>query len=69
MIVGGFTECKDTERPFGRTAYEIIKEAVAAYDYPVCFDFPVSHTERNYALKVGATYELRVDATGSLLAE
>lgn len=69
LIVGGFTDCKDTERPFGRTAYEIIKDAVAEYDYPVCFDFPVSHTERNYALKVGATYELRVDVTGSLLAE
>lgn len=69
LIVGGFTECKDTERPFGKTAYEIIHEIVAEYNYPVCFDFPVSHTERNYALKVGATYELRVDATGSLLAE
>ena len=46
-----------------------LHETVAEYNYPVCFDFPVSHTERNYALKVGATYELRVDATGSLLAE
>jgi muramoyltetrapeptide carboxypeptidase len=69
LIVGGFTECKDTERPFGKTAYEIIQEAVAEYTFPVCYDFPVSHTERNVALKVGATYSLRVDATGSLLAE
>jgi muramoyltetrapeptide carboxypeptidase len=69
LIVGGFTECKDTERPFGKTAYEIIQDAVAEYTYPVCYDFPVSHTERNVALKVGATYSLRVDATGSLLAE
>lgn len=69
LIVGGFTESKDTDRPFGATAYQIIHEAVKEYMYPVCFDFPVSHTERNYALKVGATYELRVDATGSLLAE
>ena len=69
LIVGGFTECKDTERPFGKTAHEIINEIVSEYNYTVCFDFPVSHTERNYALKVGAIYELRVDATGSLLAE
>jgi len=69
LIVGGFTECKDTERPFGKSAYAIIQEAVAEYHYPVCYDFPVSHTERNVALKVGATYSLRVDATGSLLAE
>lgn len=69
LIVGGFTECKDTERPFGQSAQEIIRDIVAAYDYPVCFDFPVSHTDRNYALKVGAVYELKVDSTGSLLAE
>lgn len=69
LIVGGFTDCKDTERPFGKTAYEIIQEAVAEYAFPVCYDFPVSHSERNIALKVGATYSLRVDATGSLLAE
>ena len=69
LIVGGFTECKDTERPFGQSAIEIIRDRVASYDYPVCFDFPVSHTERNYALKVGALYELKVDGTGSLLAE
>jgi hypothetical protein len=29
----------------------------------------VSHTEKNVTLKVGANYSLRVDATGSLLAE
>jgi muramoyltetrapeptide carboxypeptidase len=69
LIVGGFTECKDTDRPFGQNAQEIIRDIVAPYTYPVCFDFPVSHTERNYALKVGATYELKVDSTGSLLAE
>ncbi|MBM3412328.1 MAG: LD-carboxypeptidase [Bacteroidetes bacterium] len=69
LIVGGFTNCQDTERPFGKSAYAIIQEAVAEYSYPVCFDFPVSHSERNIALKVGATYSLRVDATGSLLAE
>ena len=69
LIVGGFTECKDTDRPFGKSAYEIIQEAVAECTYPVCYDFPVSHTEKYEALKVGATYSLRVDATGSLLAE
>src|SRR6476661_1869989 len=47
LIVGGFTDMKDTERPFGQTAYEIIRDAVAEYEYPVCFDFPVSHEKEN----------------------
>lgn len=69
LLVGGFTDCKDTDRPFGQTVPEIIRALVDDFDYPVCFDFPVSHTEKNYALKVGAGYELKVDRTGSLLAE
>lgn len=60
LIVGGFTDMKDTERPFGKTVHEIIRDIVAEYKYPLCFDFPVSHTERNYALKIGLTYQLKV---------
>jgi muramoyltetrapeptide carboxypeptidase len=60
LIVGGFTDMKDTERPFGRTAEEIIGDIVAEYDYPVCFEFPVSHAKPNFALKVGARYQLTV---------
>ena len=60
LIVGRFTDMKDTERPFGQTVHEIIRDAVAEYDYPVCFDFPVSHGKENYALKIGVGYKLKV---------
>lgn len=60
LIIGGFTDNKDTERPFGKTVYEIIHEVVKEYDYPVCFNFPVSHEKENYALKVGVGYKLKV---------
>jgi muramoyltetrapeptide carboxypeptidase len=60
LIIGGFTDNKDTDRPFGKTAYEIIKDVIAEYDYPVCFNFPVSHEKENYALKVGVGYKLKV---------
>lgn len=69
LIVGGFTDMKDTERPFGQTVYEIIHDAVAEYNYPVCFDFPVSHGERNYALKVGVGYKLKVGKNKVTLEE
>jgi muramoyltetrapeptide carboxypeptidase len=69
LIVGGFTDMKDTERPFGQTVHEIIRDAVAEYDYPVCFDFPVSHGEKNYALKVGAGYKLKVGKNKVILEE
>ena len=60
LIVGGFTDNKDTERPFGQTAYEIIHDVVKEYDYPVCYGFPVSHGKENYALKIGVGYKLQV---------
>jgi len=69
LIIGGFTENKDTERPFGKTAYEIIHDIVREYKYPVCFGFPVSHDRENYALKVGVGYKLRVGKTKMMLEE
>ena len=60
LIIGGFTDMKDTERPFGKNVYEIIRDVIGDVDYPVCFDFPVSHSDRNYALKIGVNYQLKV---------
>ena len=69
LIIGGFTDMKDTEKPFGQTAYEIIRDVVAEYDYPVCFDFPVSHEKENYALKIGVGYKLKVGKNKVILEE
>src|SRR6185503_19839929 len=69
LIIGGFTYMKDTERPFGQTVHEIIRDAVAEYDYPVCFDFPVSHGKENFALKIGVGYKLKVGNNKATLEE
>jgi muramoyltetrapeptide carboxypeptidase len=69
VIIGGFTETKDTERPFGKTVYEIVREIFSEYDYPVCFGFPVSHDKENYALKVGLGYKLKVGKSKVTLEE
>lgn len=61
LIIGGFTDNKDTERPFGLSAYELIYEQVKMFDIPLCFGFPVGHATENYALKNGATHELIVE--------
>jgi muramoyltetrapeptide carboxypeptidase len=69
LIIGGFIDNKDTERPFGQTAYEIIRQIVKEYDYPVCFGFPVSHGKENYALKIGVGYKLGVRKAKVILEE
>ncbi|MGN6616272.1 MAG: S66 peptidase family protein [Ilyomonas sp.] len=61
LIVGSFTDMKDTTIPFGQTIYECIYDKVKEYSYPVCFDFPVGHTDKNYALKCGVHHLLSVE--------
>lgn len=60
LIIGGFTDMKDTTIPFGQETYDLIFDKIKEYNYPVCFDFPVSHSDRNYALKVGIRHTLTV---------
>ena len=69
LIIGGFTDTKDTERPYGKTVYEIIHDIVKEYDYPVCFGFPVSHAKENYTLKIGVGYKLKVGKSKVVLEE
>lgn len=69
LIIGGFTDIKDTDRPFGKTVYEAINELVKEYEYPICFNFPVSHSKENYALKVGVVHQLKVGNKITQLSE
>jgi len=69
LVVGSFTDPKETETPFGQTEYEIIRNIVQDYDYPVCFGFPAGHSDQNYALKLGMPHELHVTARQSKLLQ
>jgi muramoyltetrapeptide carboxypeptidase len=66
LIVGGMTDMKDNKVAFNKTAEEIISEAVAEYNYPVCFNFPAGHIDNNSALILGAKVELKIDGKVSL---
>ena len=59
LIVGQFSDCED-DPSMGCTVYETIKEAVADYDYPVLFNAPVGHVERNLPLWLGVPTQLTV---------
>ena len=61
LIVGGLTDLKDNDIPFGSTIEEIVLEKVKDYDYPVCFDFPSGHISDNHALILGKKVTLSVD--------
>lgn len=67
LIVGGFSDMTDTDRPFGQTVEEIIADKVREYDYPVCFNFPTGHIDINYTIALGMPHQLVVTDTGSTL--
>lgn len=58
LLVGGLTKMNDNAIGFGKTAEEIIFEAVDAYDYPVAFGFPAGHQPLNQALVLGKQISL-----------
>ncbi|MBL0330665.1 MAG: LD-carboxypeptidase [Bacteroidetes bacterium] len=67
LVVGGMTDMKDNQIPFGKTAEEIILDAVKDYNYPVCFNFPAGHVNRNLGLVLGRRMKLVVGDTSSSL--
>jgi muramoyltetrapeptide carboxypeptidase len=62
LIVGGMSDMKDNPIPFGKTAEEIIHDAIKGYDYPVCFQFPAGHIEKNLPVYFGKTATLTIQA-------
>ena len=63
LVIGSFTEMKDNTIPFGKTVEEIILDAVKEYNYPVCFNFPAGHIDRNLATYLGKEIHLKVNST------
>lgn len=67
LLVGGFTDMKDTERTFGKNYQEIILDAVREYQYPVCFQLPFGHQDINFTLPLGVIAVLKTSKQGSQL--
>lgn len=67
LVIGGMSDMNDNTIPFGKTAIEIIREAVDEFDYPVAFNAPAGHINDNRALKLGAQVELQVTENGTKL--
>jgi len=67
LIVGNFSDYEE-DPLFGKTVSEIIFDAVSAYTYPVCFDFPVGHDGRNLPLITGGKVKFEVGEQNTRLS-
>ena len=59
LIVGQFTDCNEDPLMM-QTVEQIISNAVADYNYPVCFNFPAGHVDYNLPVILGAKTTLKV---------
>ena len=66
LIVGQFSDCEE-DPLMQQSVYETINEAVANYDYPVIFDAPVGHVERNLPLWIHGHTSVHCGPDGVLL--
>lgn len=75
LVIGGMTAMRDhtkafgfaEDNPYGKTAHEIIAEAVEDYNFPVAFGFPAGHVPDNRALILGQKVKLQVTEDGSAM--
>jgi muramoyltetrapeptide carboxypeptidase len=65
LLVGQFTNMLDKE--FGKSAYDIIHEAVLDYDFPVVFDVPLGHVDFSLNFLHGAEGEVEVTKKGAFI--
>tara|TARA_B100000902_G_scaffold396202_1_gene456609 strand:- start:1052 stop:1948 length:897 start_codon:yes stop_codon:yes gene_type:complete len=61
LIVGKMSKIMDNEIQFGKSTYQIIRDAAEKYNYPIIFDFPIGHTDNNYPLIIGSKILLEVN--------
>ena len=69
LVVGGFTDMKDEATEFGETVIEMILRLTKGANYPICFDFPISHELNNMPVQLGATYQLGVTENAAVLTK
>jgi muramoyltetrapeptide carboxypeptidase len=67
LVVGHFSDIKETSLPFGETVEDIIKKHTAKYDYPVAFGLPSGHAEPNLAWIQGAGVKLNVTESSGVI--
>jgi muramoyltetrapeptide carboxypeptidase len=61
MVIGGMTEMKDNDIPWGKDALQIIQDVLKDYDFPVIYNFPAGHIKDNRAMILGKTISIEVN--------
>ena len=65
VIIGGMTEMKDNDIPWGKDALQIVQDIFKDCKFPVIYNFPAGHIKDNRAMILGKTVTVEVTDKGS----
>ena len=68
LIIGYFTDIKESTLPFGESVQKIILHHTSDCKYPLAFGFPIGHEEPNITFVQGAEVLLQVDEKASSIS-
>jgi muramoyltetrapeptide carboxypeptidase len=68
LVLGGFTDMKDTQDTFGMKLKEIVLQHFEYSKIPIAFDFPVGHISDNRTMKLGQSALLNVTGAKTSLS-
>ena len=67
LMVGQFSKLHDNGVSFGKTITEIIYDAVDQFNFPVCYNIPIGHANKNLAIPCGRYARLDISKEKVLL--
>ncbi|WP_255518161.1 LD-carboxypeptidase [Fulvivirga sp. M361] len=68
LVIGDFSNTKDTQIPFGKLLETVILEHVSNYDYPVAFNLPAGHEIPNFSIPLMREVKLHVTNSETVLS-
>lgn len=66
LVLGQFSDMRDTGTPFGFSFEDIIAEHTAGLNIPILTNAPFGHEENLYALPIGAKAQIHKSSEGTL---
>ena len=67
LVAGGLNDMNETKLPWGKSAVDIISDAVRGYSYPVFFNFPAGHIDDNRSFYIGAGAKIQIKGRKAVL--
>jgi len=68
LVSGGFTNMKETMKPWGKSAGQIISEVTSDGKYPVFTGFPAGHIDDNRAFYIGRQALIEIQDKDAILS-